>query len=242
VSGEAPVFSRELQEVSAANGEDATFCCELSQPGLEVSWFKDGKSIRKSQKYEIVTEQKVVKLIVRNVSAKDSGEYSCEATRGLTSKAKLEFKALPALFIQELKNQKAVEGESVTWSCELSKSSSAVQWRKGEVELCSCAKYEFKQDGHHFQLIIHNLEPEDSGEYTCDSGDRQSTARLAVQGRSTGVNRRFHDFITIMLIFITLHHPPSSSLIFIFYSEASSVPDTFNPAGSGARGECGVPV
>ncbi|XP_072536379.1 obscurin isoform X3 [Salminus brasiliensis] len=272
VEGEAPFIFKELQDVSSATGEDAIFSCELSQPGLEVSWFKDGKSIRRSQKYEIIVEHEIVKLIVHNVSAKDSGEYSCEVAGGLTSKAKLEIKepvikiinelkditaeekdtitfecettqaitkvnwlkgvkeikagrkyqitqkgtvliltvkdldqtdsdtytcdigtakctatltvqALPAVFIQGLKNQKAVEGGSVTWCCELSKTSIPVQWRKGAVELCPCAKYEFKHDGHHMQLVIHNLDPEDSGEYTCDSGDQQSTACLEVQAQ-----------------------------------------------------------
>lgn len=90
--GEAPTISKELQGVSARIGEDATFSCELSQSGLEVKWSKDGKSIRKSQKYEISQEQMLVKLVIRNVTEKDSGEYSCEVTGGPTSKAKLEIK------------------------------------------------------------------------------------------------------------------------------------------------------
>uniref|UniRef100_A0A672LBB8 Ig-like domain-containing protein n=1 Tax=Sinocyclocheilus grahami TaxID=75366 RepID=A0A672LBB8_SINGR len=84
--GEAPTISKELQGVSAKIGEDATFSCELSQSGLEVKWSKDGKSIRKSQKYEISQEQTLVKLTIRNVTEKDSGEYSCEITGGPTSK------------------------------------------------------------------------------------------------------------------------------------------------------------
>lgn len=87
-----PTFSKELQGVSVASGEDAVFLCELSQAGLDVVWCKNGKSIQKSLKYEIIRENKVVKLIVRSVTAKDSGEYSCEVTGGLTTKARLEIK------------------------------------------------------------------------------------------------------------------------------------------------------
>jgi len=57
-----------------------------------VKWSKDGKSIRKSQKYEISQEQTLIKLTIHNVTDKDSGEYSCEVTGGPTSKAKLEIK------------------------------------------------------------------------------------------------------------------------------------------------------
>lgn len=93
---------------------------------------------------------------------------------------------LPAIFTHELKDQKALEKESVTWSCELSKPGIPVQWRKGEVNLCTCAKYEFRQDGHLVQLIIHDLDPEDSGEYTCNCGDQKTTAHLEVKGRVFG--------------------------------------------------------
>lgn len=57
-----------------------------------MKWSKDGKSIRKSQKYEISQEQMLIKLTIHNVTDKDSGEYSCEVTGGPTSKAKLEIK------------------------------------------------------------------------------------------------------------------------------------------------------
>lgn len=91
-SGEVPTFSKELKDVSTAPGEDAVFLCELSQAGLDVIWYKNGKSIQKSLKYEMIQENKDVKLIVHSVTAKDSGEYSCEVTGGPTSKAQLEIK------------------------------------------------------------------------------------------------------------------------------------------------------
>ncbi|XP_046703831.1 obscurin [Silurus meridionalis] len=270
VEGEIITFSKELQGVSIALGEDAIFLCELSQAALNVVWCKNGKPIQKSQKYETVQENKVVKLIVHNVTAKDCGEYSCEVTGGPTSKAQLQIKepvnkfirkleditahekgaisfecetahpaskvtwlkgvkeikagrkyemtqkerililtvkdlekadsdayscsidtakttaklnvqVLPAIFTHELKNQEALEKESVTWCCELSKPDIIVQWRKGEVDLCPCAKYEFRQDGHLLQLIIHDVDLEDSGDYTCDSGDKKTTAHLEVK-------------------------------------------------------------
>ncbi|XP_049336778.1 obscurin isoform X48 [Astyanax mexicanus] len=181
VEGEAPVFSRELQEVSAANGEDATFCCELSQPGLEVSWFKDGKSIRKSQKYEIVTEQKVVKLIVRNVSAKDSGEYSCEATRGLTSKAKLEFKEPENRITRELKDVTAEEKGTVSFECETAQAAARVTWLKGVKEIKAGRKYQMSQKGTVLVLTVKELEKADSDSYSCDVGTAKSTANLTVQ-------------------------------------------------------------
>lgn len=98
-SGEVPTFSKELQGVSVAPGEDAIFLCELSLAGLDVVWWKNGKTIQKSLKYEIIQENKVVKLIVHSVTAKDSGEYGCEVTGGPTSKAHLEIKGASSIIL-----------------------------------------------------------------------------------------------------------------------------------------------
>lgn len=113
-----------------------------------------------------------------------------------------KWSALPTIFTRELKDQKALEKESVTWSCELSKPGMPVQWRKGDVDLFSCAKYEFRQDGHLVQLIIHDLNTEDSGYYTCDSGDQKTTAHLEVKGKNLISYKGWHGrfFIYLNLI------------------------------------------
>lgn len=43
-------------------------------------------------------------------------------------------------------------------------------------------KYEMRQERCVQELCIRNLEPDDSGYYTCDAGDQLTTASLAVQG------------------------------------------------------------
>lgn len=91
--------------------------------------------------------------------------------------------ALPVIFTKDLQSQEAEEGGSVTLHCEVSKPGVPVEWTKGEVGLCPCAKYEIVQEGHSARLVIHSLDSEDSGSYTCDSGDRKTTAKLSVKGR-----------------------------------------------------------
>lgn len=85
-------------------------------------------------------------------------------------------------FQKELKNQDTIEGDDITLHCELSKPNVRVEWRKGGVVLQPGKKYAMKQEGRVQELCIHNLEPEDSGYYTCDAGDQLTTASLAVQG------------------------------------------------------------
>lgn len=92
VAGKASSVSKGLQSVAAVQGEEAVFTCEVAQASSSVKWAKEGKAIRKSQKYDISQEDKVMKLKIRNVSAQDSGEYSCEVVGGATTKAQLEIK------------------------------------------------------------------------------------------------------------------------------------------------------
>lgn len=90
--------------------------------------------------------------------------------------------ALPVLFQKQLKDAEAEEGAVVKFQCELTKDNAAVEWRKGTMELFPCAKYEIKLSGRTAELVIHDVEPEDASDYTCDTGDQQSTAVLRVNG------------------------------------------------------------
>lgn len=91
-AGKASSLSRGLENVTAFLNEDAVFTCEVTQAGSTVTWAKEGKLIRKGQKYDLNQEDKVMRLTVRNITAQDSGEYSCEVVGGATTKAKLEIK------------------------------------------------------------------------------------------------------------------------------------------------------
>jgi hypothetical protein len=44
-------------------------------------------------------------------------------------------------------------------------------------------KYENRKEGKLNLLLIHNVGPDDSGIYSCDTGDMQSSANLTVTGK-----------------------------------------------------------
>lgn len=97
-TGKASSLSNGLQNVSVVCGEDAVFACEVTQASFTVKWAKDGKAIRTSKKYEISQQEKLMKLTIHNVSAEDSGEYSCEVVGGATTRAKLEIKGKDEMY------------------------------------------------------------------------------------------------------------------------------------------------
>lgn len=97
------------------------------------------------------------------------------------------FAALKPEFKQKLKNEKAEEGATARFRCEVTVAKAPVVWQKGGVDLQPGDKYEMREDGTSRQLLIHSLEPEDSGEYCCTTGDQTTSAALTVKGKRQSV-------------------------------------------------------
>lgn len=113
-------ITKPLEDQWTTLGEDVMLSCELSRAGTSVRWLKDGKAIRKSQKYDLLSEGTQAVLVVRKASLKDSGEYTCE-TEASKSTAKLcvEGKQCPpqSLLRHAWSHPKAsVEGTEPAWS------------------------------------------------------------------------------------------------------------------------------
>lgn len=96
--------------------------------------------------------------------------------------------ALPAHFKVEMKEEEATEGGTATLHCELTKAA-AVEWKKKHKVLKPGDKYTMRQEGATAELVIHDLEVKDSGDYTCVCGDKKTTAALTVHGKKNATFR-----------------------------------------------------
>lgn len=92
--------------------------------------------------------------------------------------------ARPVLFKTQLQNLERQEGQSASLRCETTKPGASVVWRCGDRVLASSSKYHLKQEGTIVELVIYKLQGADAGEYSCDTGNRRTSAVLTVQGRS----------------------------------------------------------
>ena len=93
------------------------------------------------------------------------------------------FPALPARFIEDVKNQEAREGSTAVLQCELN-SAAPVEWRKGSETLRDGDRYSLRQDGTKCELQICGLAMADTGEYLCVCGQERTSAMLTVRGKS----------------------------------------------------------
>ncbi|NXN14618.1 OBSCN protein, partial [Indicator maculatus] len=63
---------KQLEDKTTAAGQDISLSCELSKPDATIRWYKDGKAIRKSQKYDLQQEGTRATLIIHDSTVKDS--------------------------------------------------------------------------------------------------------------------------------------------------------------------------
>lgn len=99
------------------------------------------------------------------------------------------FGIFAVLILEKPHNTLALEGETVTLSCTTSDSKAPVTWRRNNTVLQAGLKYDLMDKGAFHQLCIHNLLPEDSGTYTCDTGDAQCDVSLTVEGNKGRVKK-----------------------------------------------------
>ena len=83
-----------------------------------------------------------------------------------------------------LENKEVKLDESVTLSCELSKSGQDVTWLKNNVPLClSDGRYDVVRKDCSHELHIVNVSLEDEAEYQARAGDLECCAKVTVTGQ-----------------------------------------------------------
>lgn len=89
----------------------------------------------------------------------------------------------PAVFLKCLEDTVGEEQGQVCLQCESSKETVTPVWRKDGMLLNTNDKYEFLQFGKSMALIVHSLNKEDAGQYSCDLGTIQTQAKVTVHGK-----------------------------------------------------------
>ncbi|TRY95209.1 hypothetical protein DNTS_010020, partial [Danionella cerebrum] len=180
VKESALFFSTELQNHEADEGKSVTLRCELSKPGVSVQWKKGTAMLMPGKKYEMKQVGCQVQLQIHELTAQDSGAYTC-CSGSLETHGTIAVKEAPLYFCKKLKNVEAEEGDTALLTCELSKPSLAVQWKKGTALLKHGHKYHIIQNGCDLQLKICDLKSQDSGVYKCCAPGIEATASLVIK-------------------------------------------------------------
>lgn len=59
--------------------------CQVSRENAEVRWFREGQEIRKTKKYELISEGRRRALVIQACTPDDAKMYTCDAQQFKTS-------------------------------------------------------------------------------------------------------------------------------------------------------------
>lgn len=192
-----PEFVRKLQDFEVKEKDIAILEVEINSETADVVWKKDNKIIKpKKNKYDFEKRGNVRKLLIRNTSVHDEGEYSC-ILRDDSCTAEVTVVELPPEIISRHQNQRVNKGSKATFEIELTKGDALVQWYKDSTEILFSNHIQLTIDGKKQKLKIYDCDDNDSGEYTCVVGTDKCTATLVVDKPSIDFVLRLPEIIVI---------------------------------------------
>ncbi|XP_076198913.1 obscurin-like protein 1 [Aptenodytes patagonicus] len=181
---EAPVLfvnKREEQEkLLVLEGSSAVLSAVASTERADVTWLGPRQVVVAGERCELRRDGRVHSLILHNMAKEDAGIYTC-----LSPHDQMQFdvsvRELQVKFLRGLSDVRARQGERAVLWCELCKARGDVVWRKDGRALAPGPRWQMMAEGRERSLVLSRVEPEDAGEYCCESNDDQTLATLMVQ-------------------------------------------------------------
>lgn len=199
---EPPQFTKALAPQTVPEGEVAILDVEVqAKPNATFAWFRHGIKIMDDEELEvsITSDENKSRLVIAEVFEDDSGDYTVTAendvgrassTATLLVEGEGAQEAIVPEFNPPLTPIRVMDGQQVRFSCRVTGTPTPqILWfhagrpigHHREVKVLQ------SQDGK-IGLVISEVFPEDSGDYTCvarnRAGEARTTATLTVEGES----------------------------------------------------------
>ncbi|NWW99578.1 TITIN protein, partial [Caloenas nicobarica] len=166
------------KDVTALENAVVSFELSVSHDTVPVRWFHKNVELKQSDKYKMISQRKVHKLMLHNISPADAGEYTALVGQ-IECKAKLFVETLH--ITKTMKNIEIPETKTASFQCEVSHFNVPAVWLKNGVEIEMSEKFKIVVQGKLHQLNIMNTSSEDSAEYTFVCGNDRVSATLTVK-------------------------------------------------------------
>ncbi|KFO86633.1 Titin, partial [Buceros rhinoceros silvestris] len=166
------------KDVTALENAVVSFELSVSHDTVPVRWFHKNVELKQSDKYKMISQRKVHKLMLNNISPADAGEYTALVGQ-MECKAKLFVETIH--ITKTMKNIEIPETKTASFQCEVSHFNVPAIWLKNGVEIEMSEKFKIVVQGKLHQLNIMNTSSEDSAEYTFVCGNDRVSATLTVK-------------------------------------------------------------
>ncbi|PKU48394.1 obscurin-like protein 1 [Limosa lapponica baueri] len=182
---EAPVLfvnkREEREKLLVLEGGSAVLSAVTSSERADVTWLGPQQAVVAGERCELRRDGRVHSLVLCNMAKEDAGIYTC-----LSPHDQMQFdvsvRELQVKFLRGLSDVRARQGERAVLWCELCKARGDVVWRKDGRALAPGPRRQMMAEGRERSLVLSRVEPEDAGEYCCESNDDRTLAMLTVQG------------------------------------------------------------
>lgn len=176
-----PMILYDLEHLTIAQGEKATFEVELTKGDALVRWFKNGEEIQFSDHVQLRIDGKKQKLKIYDALLEDAGEYSC-IVGDQVSTGSLKVEKPLVEFIKRLPDITLVTKENeITFVVELSQPEIEVEWFQNGELIKPSKKFKIIDKNTVKQLILMNAQESDAQQYTCVASNVKSTTKLKVE-------------------------------------------------------------
>ncbi|KAF1662939.1 Titin, partial [Aptenodytes patagonicus] len=187
------------KDVTALENAVVSFELSISHDTVPVRWFHKNVELKQSDKYKMISQRKVHKLMLHNISPADAGEYTALVGQ-IECKAKLFVETIhitktmknieipetktasfqcevshfnvpaPPQIIQELEPNTVESGKPARFCATISgKPQPKISWYKDDQQLSSGFKCKFLHDAQEYTLLLIETFPEDAAVYTCEA-------------------------------------------------------------------------
>ncbi|XP_031707554.1 obscurin-like protein 1a [Anarrhichthys ocellatus] len=168
-----------LTDQETVERETASFEVELSHTDVEGIWQKDGIRVKPNNQWRVSTNGLVHGLTLSNLTLEDTGTIVFSA-EGVRTAARLTVKETPVSILRTLADVRVEEEFPTTLECEFSRQNIEVKWQKNGTELKPGQNCRIYSMGRKRFCQIMQCCRADSGTYTCDTGDINTSCSLEV--------------------------------------------------------------
>ncbi|XP_073927909.1 obscurin-like protein 1 isoform X2 [Castor canadensis] len=176
------IYPRDEVTLIAVSLECVVLMCELSQEDAPVRWYKDGLEVEESEALVLESDGPRRRLVLPAAQPEDGGEFVCDAGDDsafftVTVTAPPERIVHPAA--RSLDLQFRAPGR-VELRCEVAPAGSQVCWYKDGLEVEASDALQLGAEGPTRTLTLPHAQPEDAGEYVCETRDEAVTFNVSL--------------------------------------------------------------
>ncbi|XP_032336223.1 obscurin-like protein 1 isoform X2 [Camelus ferus] len=176
------LYPRDEVTLVAVSLESVVLMCELSREDAPVRWYKDGLEVEESEALVLESDGPRRRLVLPAAQPEDGGEFVCDAGDDsafftVTVTAPPERIVHPAAHSLDL--QFGAPGR-VELRCEVAPAGSQVRWYKDGLEVEASEALQLGAEGPARTLTLPHAQPEDAGEYVCETRDDAVTFNVSL--------------------------------------------------------------